>query len=145
MHACLAPAARSVLSRPGAVRTHHVGDIAERGVTRPTHLQEERDAHMRRLISEPHGPAARRVAAALVLILALPVTAAVAAAQTGTVAGTVTDQASNAPVPSAQVTIVGTTRGTLSNTRANTRSPGSRPDRRRSVSPALGTQRRLGR
>ena len=42
-----------------------------------------------------------------------------AAAQTGTVAGTVTDQGSSAPVPSAQVTIVGTTRGTLSNSQGH--------------------------
>lgn len=72
---------------------------------------------MRRLINAPLGHAARRVAAALVWVLAIAVTASVAAAQagTGTVAGTVTDQGSGAPVPSAQVLIVGTTRGALTN------------------------------
>ncbi|MBK5186591.1 MAG: SusC/RagA family TonB-linked outer membrane protein [Gemmatimonadaceae bacterium] len=38
---------------------------------------------------------------------------ATAIAQQGTIAGTVTDKATNNPVPSAQVTIVGSTRGTL--------------------------------
>jgi TonB-dependent starch-binding outer membrane protein SusC len=69
---------------------------------------------MRSLNDVPHGRAARRVAAALCLLLALPITAVVAAAQTGTVSGTVSDQSNNAPIPSAQVVIVGTTRGTLS-------------------------------
>jgi TonB-dependent starch-binding outer membrane protein SusC len=68
---------------------------------------------MRRLIAAPLGHAARRVAARLALVLALPLLATQAAAQTGTVSGTVTDQATGAPIPSAQVTIVGTTRGAL--------------------------------
>src|SRR5256885_12515302 len=38
---------------------------------------------------------------------------ATALAQQGTITGKVTDQATNAPVPSAQVQIVGTTRGAL--------------------------------
>ena len=38
---------------------------------------------------------------------------ATAIAQQGTISGTVTDKATNNPVPSAQVTIVGSTRGTL--------------------------------
>jgi len=70
---------------------------------------------MRRLINAPPGHAARRVAAALALILALPVLAGSASRQTGTVAGTITDQGTNAPIPSAQVMIVGTTRGALTN------------------------------
>ena len=48
-----------------------------------------------------------------VLALALPVAASVASAQTGTIVGTVVDQASKTPLPSVQVQIVGTTRGVI--------------------------------
>ncbi len=48
------------------------------------------------------------------VVLALPVTAALAAAQTGTIVGTITDQATKTPIPSVAVQIVGTTRGVIS-------------------------------
>lgn len=69
---------------------------------------------MLRLKSVGEWLAARRVAAVLGgLALALPLAAGVAAAQTGTIVGTATDRTNKAPVPSAQVQIIGSTRGTL--------------------------------
>jgi len=48
------------------------------------------------------------------LALALPLAAGVASAQTGTVVGTITDQATKTGIPSVQVQIVGSTRGVIS-------------------------------
>ncbi len=48
------------------------------------------------------------------LALALPLVAGVASAQTGTVVGTITDQATKTGIPSVQVQIVGSTRGVIS-------------------------------
>ncbi len=48
------------------------------------------------------------------LALALPFVAGVASAQTGTIVGTITDQATKTGIPSVQVQIVGSTRGVIS-------------------------------
>jgi TonB-linked SusC/RagA family outer membrane protein len=48
------------------------------------------------------------------LALAIPGSVVVAAAQTGTIVGTVTDQATKTPIPSVQIQIVGSTRGVIS-------------------------------
>ena len=70
---------------------------------------------MQRLTSRLRRPAGWRVAAAVgAAMVAGLFVAARAHAQTGTLAGTVTDRSTNAPVPAAQVQIVGTTRGALS-------------------------------
>jgi TonB-linked SusC/RagA family outer membrane protein len=50
----------------------------------------------------------------IAVALALPGSAAIAAAQTGTIVGTITDQATKTGIPSVQVQIVGSTRGVIS-------------------------------
>src|SRR5580693_6547487 len=88
-------------ARPrGAPQTRH---------PRSTHLREERDAPMQCLSRRLRG-AMRLIAVAL----ALPGSAAIAAAQTGTIVGTITDQATKTGIPSVQVQIVGSTRGVIS-------------------------------
>src|SRR5579862_1158803 len=80
----------------------------------PNHLWEERDALMPRLSFRPEQFGGWRFSGVLVAILsAQALTPAHASAQTGTIAGTVTDRSNNAPVPAAQVQLVGTTRGAL--------------------------------
>jgi TonB-dependent starch-binding outer membrane protein SusC len=72
---------------------------------------------MQRLIRVPGWQRVRCGAMTLLSVaLALPVAAAVAAAQSGTVVGTITDQSSKAPIPSVNVQIVGSTRGVISGT-----------------------------
>jgi TonB-linked SusC/RagA family outer membrane protein len=49
----------------------------------------------------------------IAVALALPVSAAIAAAQTGTIVGTITDHDTKAPIPSVGVQVVGSTRGVI--------------------------------
>src|ERR1700691_5351139 len=71
---------------------------------RSTHLQEERDASMSCLSRVPGWWFIQRRAIALMSVaLAVPVAAAVAAAQTGSIVGTITDGDSKTAIPSVQV------------------------------------------
>ena len=58
----------------------------------------------------------RGAVASIAIALALPLTGVLASAQTGTIVGTITDQATKTPIPSVQVQIVGTTRGVITGT-----------------------------
>ena len=74
--------------------------------------------HVRRRRTNPIG-----LVVFAVLALALAMGADVASAQTGTIVGTITDQATKAPVPSVQVQIVGTTRGVITGADGHYRLP----------------------
>jgi TonB-dependent starch-binding outer membrane protein SusC len=80
-----------------------------------TLLEDARDETMRRLTQvrgrriNPFG-----LVTFALLALALPLVAGVASAQTGTIVGTITDQATKTAIPSVQIQIVGSTRGVIS-------------------------------
>ena len=65
----------------------------------------------------------RAAVASIAVMLALTLTVGVAFAQTGTIVGTITDQATKAPVPSVQIQIVGTTRGVITGSDGHYRLP----------------------
>ena len=102
---------RALLSRLTSPFRLRLEGVACRAA-RVTHLRRERDALCHVRATKCIRNTAWRLGGALVAFLSAQSTAVTwAHAQTGTIAGTVTDRAGNAPVPAAQVQIIGTTRG----------------------------------